>query len=96
MTTFEVRFYYLGRLDWDMENFEATSPTDAYNKAKSLSEQRKASHFNCSIATAADEQVYRHERPMRKSRMAAAPANVKDQVALIEDAIGLARSKQKD
>lgn len=87
MTTCEVRLFYNGRIDYDTEYIKANCPIDLYNKAKILAKQRNAQHFNCNIAMAGEER--KPEVPIRKPRFSAAPKNVKDQVKLIEEAIGL-------
>lgn len=77
----EVRLYFLGRLDWDTEYFTAKSQTEVYTMAREIAKQRKAYHFNCGLAT---EEAY----PSGRTRIIAAPANLKDQIASIKAAIG--------
>lgn len=80
----EVRLYYQQRQDFDTEYFSATCPTDLYNKAQKIAEERKADHFNCGIATEIDNTPVYTRRP----RISAAPSSVKDQVKFIEERLG--------
>jgi hypothetical protein len=79
----EVRFFFTGRNDWETELFEARSETELYNKARDMAKQRRASHFNCGVATEEIRVIETGRRPR------VIPAqSVKDQVKLIEEATG--------
>lgn len=84
----EVRFYFLGRTDYDTEYMTATSSTDMYNKAKSMAKERKAIHFNVS-STTADEVTYRVQPvTTRRPGYFASLSKPKDQIEAIETVLG--------
>jgi hypothetical protein len=81
----EVRLYYKTRTDWDTIYFTATSSTDLFNKAKKIAEEHHADHSNCGVATAEGKSV---DVSSHRVPRFAAPPSVKEQVELIEKAIG--------
>ena len=85
MISAEIRLFFKNRIDWDIEYFTATCPTDLYNKAVKIAEQRHADHFNCGQAT---EQGSKPMEDIRLARRVIPASSIKDQVELIEKAIG--------
>lgn len=88
----EVRLFFNTRTDWDTEYFTATCPTDMQTKAQDIAEKHGAHHFNCSMATEKDE-LPAGGYTRRPTRLTAGPADVKGQVAAIEESMGKSKSK---
>lgn len=81
----EVRLYYQGRLDWDIEFFQAFGPTDIMIQASEIARTRRANHFNFGLAT--PEEEYQHRGAPRKVKGLGSSA--RDQVDAIKGFLGV-------